>query len=179
MLDVHLMVTDPLRFIAPFRDAGADHLTFHIEPASATYRDHAGAGGGEWGRGYHVEEVAERIHAAGMTAGLAINPPTPVEAILPHLEPFDLILVMSVNPGYSGQAFIPEVLSKVRAVRPRLRRDQRIQMDGGVSQANVSQCREAGCDVLVAASAIFGRPASPRSERNKAIASLRGASTSA
>ena len=104
-----------------------------------------------------------------MDAGLAINPPTDVEDILPYIDAFDLILVMSVNPGFSGQAFIPEVLTKVEVISQRLRPDQRLQMDGGVGLRTCEACRNAGCDVLVAASAIFGSD-----DYAKAIAGLRG-----
>ena len=104
-----------------------------------------------------------------MDAGIAINPPTEVENILPFIAAFDLILVMSVNPGFSGQAFMPEVLQKVETIHQRLRPDQRLQMDGGVGQATCSACRDAGCDVLVAASAIFGT-----TDYETAIAGLRG-----
>ena len=137
-LDVHLMVETPEMYFEPFARAGANHLTIHIEvtddPAS----------------------LAERIHALGLTAGLALNPPTPVERVLPHLDPFDLILPMSVNPGFSGQKFIPEALDKARTLAARVRPDQRIEADGGVNAETVSACREAGFDVLVAATAIFG-----------------------
>ena len=135
--DVHLMVADPAHYVQPFADAGADHLTFHIEIAT------------------DVEHVLKQVHDAGCTAGLAINPPTDIETILPYVELFDLILIMSVNPGYSGQAFIESVLEKVARIKPMLRDNQRLEMDGGVSPSNAVRCREAGCDVLVAASAIF------------------------
>jgi ribulose-phosphate 3-epimerase len=151
-LDAHLMVADPESCIEPFAQAGADHLTIHIEAT-----DDAAA-------------VARSIHDAGMTAGLAISPPTHVDRILPVLEPFDLVLIMSVHPGFAGQSFIPEVLEKARAVQPRLRPDQRLQIDGGVNAQTAASCREAGCDVLVAASAIYGAP-----DYAEAIASLRGA----
>ena len=91
-----------------------------------------------------------------MDAGLAINPPTDVEEILPYIEDYDLILIMSVNPGFSGQAFIPEVLEKVTLISERLRPSQRLQMDGGIGPMTVQSAKEAGCDVIVAASAIFG-----------------------
>lgn len=143
-LDVHLMVTDPGKFIEPFADAGANHLTFHIEVASTAVQ---------------VQDLAGRIRARGLTAGLAINPPTAVEVILPHVESVDLVLVMSVNPGFSGQAFIGEVLAKTEAVADRLQPDQRLQMDGGIKPDNAAQVTNAGCDVLVAASSIFGKPA--------------------
>ena len=137
-LDVHLMVEDPARFVKPFADAGATNFTFHIEVVP------------------QPEVLATQVRAAGMTAGLAINPPTNVAMILPHLGAFDLILIMSVNPGFSGQAFIPEVLDKARQVRPMLRPNQRLEVDGGVNAATAPRCIQAGFDVLVAASAIFG-----------------------
>ena len=154
-LDVHLMVTDPAMFVAPFAAAGANHITFHIEAVEP-------AG---------VEPLIGRIRDAGMTAGLAINPPTPVERLLPFVESPDLHLVMSVNPGFSGQAFIGGVLDKVRTLSPRLRPGQRLQMDGGLSPVNARDVRQAGCDVLVAASALFGLP---REARARAVDALRG-----
>jgi ribulose-phosphate 3-epimerase len=153
-LDVHLMVTTPEPYIEPFARAGADHFTFHVE-ASAT--------------GIAPEKLAATVRAAGMTAGLAINPPTDVAEILPHIEHFDMILVMSVNPGFAGQGFIPGVLAKAQTIRPLLRPDQRLEVDGGVNAATAPLCREAGCDVLVAASAIFGAD-----DYRSAIAALRG-----
>jgi ribulose-phosphate 3-epimerase len=151
-LDVHLMVTDPAACIEPFRDAGADHLTFHLEAV-----DEPGV-------------VAERIHAAGMTAGLAINPPTTVDAILPHLDGIELVLVMSVHPGFAGQAFIAEVLEKAPPIAERLGPGERLQIDGGVNAESAPACREAGFDVLVAASAIFRA-----ADYGEAVGRLRGA----
>lgn len=139
-LDVHLMVSDPARFVTPFAKSGANHLTFHIEAVPEPVA------------------LATRIRQEGMTVGIAINPPTLVEAVLPHLEHFDLILVMSVNPGFSGQSFISEVLDKARAIKRRLRPDQRLEVDGGVNAQTSAACIEAGFDVLVAASAIFNAP---------------------
>jgi len=160
VLDVHLMVSDPGRFLESFARAGADVFTFHIEAAEHPQT------------GFDGPALAERIHALGLSAGLAINPPTKVDAVLPHLEPFDLILVMSVNPGYSGQSFIGEVLEKTRAIKSRLRNDQRLEMDGGINPGNASQCVEAGCDVLAAASAIFKAP-----DYAEAIRALRNTGT--
>ncbi len=150
-LDVHLMVNKPMMYIQPFADAGANLFTAHVEAEDDPFA------------------VADAVHAAGMDAGIAINPPTDVGAILPYIEAFDLILVMSVNPGFSGQAFISEVLSKVQTISSRLRPNQRLQMDGGVGSKTCEACREAGCDVLVAASAIFGTD-----DYATAIAGLRG-----
>lgn len=143
-LDVHLMVTDPVLFIEPFAEAGADHLTFHVE---------AMAGEPE------AREVARRIHALGLTAGLAVNPETPASRILPMVDAFDLLLVMSVHPGYAGQSFIADVLDKTRALRSANASGPGwVQMDGGIGPGNAASVIEAGCDVLVAASAIFGKP---------------------
>jgi ribulose-phosphate 3-epimerase len=153
-VDVHVMVTDPQQYVRPFAATGANHLTFHVEPA---LNKNAGAGLSPLSQGYDPRRLADEVRAAGMTAGLGINPPTPVESILDLLPAFDLVLVMSVNPGFSGQAFIPSVLDKVRRVKPLLRPDQRLEMDGGIGPDTAAACREAGCDVLVSASAIFGR----------------------
>lgn len=140
LLDVHLMVTDPAAYIEPFRKAGAAHITFHAE----VVRD--------------PRALAAEIRAKGMTAGIAINPDTPASALRPFLADIDLALVMSVHPGFSGQSFIARVLDKTRELRAAAPAAMRIQMDGGVSPETAGGCREAGCDVLVAASAIFGRP---------------------
>lgn len=154
-LDVHVMVTDPGQYVKPFAAAGANHLTFHIEPV---LDPRSGTGLSPLSQGYDPRRLADEVRAAGMTAGLAINPPTPVESILDLVSAFDLILVMSVNPGFSGQAFIPAVLDKVRRIKPLLRPSQRLQMDGGLAPDTAAEARRAGCDVIVAASAIFGQP---------------------
>lgn len=138
-IDVHLMVTDPGLFIEPFVRAGANHLTFHVESLE----------------GAAARELALRIRNDGVTAGIAINPPTDVQRVLPLIEHFDLVLVMSVNPGYSGQSFIASVLEKVRAIALRLRPDQRLEMDGGIGPREAGVCLAAGCDVIAAASSIF------------------------
>ena len=155
-LDVHLMVGHPEKFIRPFADSGADCLTFHIEPTA--------------GRDKHDEHaVIEQIKAAGCDAGIAINPPTPPEAVEHVLSNVDLVLVMSVNPGFSGQKFMTEVLEKTRAIKPKLRDDQRLEMDGGINAEAVAGVREAGCDTIVAASYVFGA-----ADRTNAMATLRG-----
>lgn len=148
-LDVHLMVTDPAACLEPFAEAGADHCSMHIEVASPET----------------LLELRDRCHELGMTAGIAINPETPVERLDPVLDRFDLALVMSVHPGFGGQAFIEETLEKTRVLSGRLRPDQRLEMDGGVAPDNAARVVEAGCDVLVAGSAIFqsnDRPAAIR-----------------
>lgn len=139
VLDVHLMVTDPAAYIEPFARAGASHITFHAEVVS------------------DPRPLLAAIRARGLTAGLAINPDTPADAILPHLGELDMALVMSVHPGFSGQRFIDRVLAKTRAIRAAAPKGVRIEMDGGVGPETAPGCIEAGCDLIVAASAIFGR----------------------
>ncbi len=155
-LDVHLMVRNPAAYVGPFVDAGADLLTFHIEAVP------------------DPRELAATIRGRGILAGLALNPDAPVERVLPFLASFDLILVMSVFPGFSGQRFIPEVLEKVRTISPRLQPEQRLEMDGGVGPSTAPLCRDAGCDLLVAASAIFHAP-----DYGAAISTLRGPTVAA
>lgn len=167
-LDVHVMVTDPGQYVRAFADAGANNLTFHIEPA---IDPRSGTGLSPLSQGYDPRQLADEVRKAGMTAGLAINPPTDVEHLLPYVPHFDMLLVMSVNPGRSGQSFIADVLSKTRAIKPLLRADQRLEMDGGIKPENSAQVRAAGCDVIVAASAIFGLQSDNRAA---AVTGLRG-----
>jgi ribulose-phosphate 3-epimerase len=157
-LDVHLMVTDPFPHAKAFAEAGANHVTFHVEVVPE----------GE------LDAMASRIRELGVSVGLAVNPPTGIEVALDHLESFDLMLVMSVNPGFSGQAFIPEVLEKTKSFADAVLPTQRIQMDGGVRPDNVQACLDSGCDVVVAASAIFGKSAA---DRPAVIRALRGSKT--
>ncbi len=139
-LDVHLMVEDPDPMLESFRKAGADHIHIHIEAT----RD--------------AEHSLKTIHDLGCVAGLAINPETDVEAVLPYLESADIILVMSVHPGYSGQHFIPDVLPKVTRIRQaaeELGREILIELDGGIDADTLSLAYEAGGDVFVAGNAVF------------------------
>jgi len=154
-LDVHLMVTDPAKYIEPFFQAGAGHLTFHVEAVASE----------------RIAPMCAQVRELGMSVGLAINPGTLAQSVLPYIELVDLVLVMSVNPGFSGQSFMPEVLSKVRLIADELQPTQRLEMDGGIGVQTAAMCREAGCDVMVAGSAILGLP---QSKRTTAIATLRG-----
>jgi ribulose-phosphate 3-epimerase len=136
-LDVHLMIEHPERYIEPFRNAGADGLTIHVEAVP------------------DPRPVLDKIRSLGAMAGLSLNPPTPLSAIehsLPHL---DLILVMSVMPGFGGQKYDPRASEKLRALRDRDDVDALLEVDGGVNDATVGECAEAGAELLVAGVAVF------------------------
>ncbi len=167
-LDVHLMVTDPGRYVQAFAEAGADHFTFQVEPALGVYRS---KGPIEGPARYDPAEVIAAIHEAGMTAGIAINPPTEPDVLAPWLEMVEMVLVMSVHPGFSGQRFIESTAAVTAGLRRFLREDQVIEMDGGIAPGNAKIARDAGCDVLVAASAIFGLPVG---ERVAVVRAIRG-----
>ena len=154
-LDVHLMIEKPGQFARAFIDAGASHLTFHAEVV-----DHDSA-----------RRLADEVRGLGASVGLALNPPTKVEDWAGVFGSFDLVLVMSIFPGFSGQKFMPEVLPKVRQIKGLLPPDQRLEMDGGLTVETAPGCREAGCDVLAAASAVFGVE---RGRRSEVIGRLRG-----
>ena len=139
-LDVHLMISRPDHYLPRFIEAGADMVTVHVEA------------------GHDVDETLRRIRAEGVLAGLALNPETPLEAVEPHLDAIDLLLCMTVVPGFGGQAFMPEVLEKIeRASRLRETRglDFHIEVDGGIDADSAAQCRAAGADVMVAGSSTF------------------------
>ena len=141
--DVHLMVTNPELFVVPFAKAGADHITVHVEIATP------------------IPALLEAIHAAGCTAGISLRPKTPAAAVLPYLDQLDLILVMSVEPGFGGQAFMPEVLPKIRELRQAITASGRpihLQVDGGVGPANVATIKEAGINLLVGGTSVFRSP---------------------
>lgn len=143
-IDVHLMVEHPSDWIEPFKKAGADILTVHVESAE-----------------HHLHRALQSIHAAGMKAGVVLNPATPIESCVHLLPECDLVLLMSVNPGFGGQSFIYETPRKIRALRKEI--DYRglktlIEIDGGVNPETAKLCIEAGADVLVAGSAVFKAP---------------------
>jgi ribulose-phosphate 3-epimerase len=136
----HLMISEPLRYVNAFAQAGSDLIVFHVE---ADGDPHA---------------LVERIHATGRGAGLAINPETPGEAVVPYLEEIDLLLVMTVHPGFGGQEFIAEVLPKLRVLRTEAERrnlDLPIGVDGGVKEDTIGAAYAAGGDVLVVGSGLY------------------------
>jgi len=158
-LDVHLMVDRPDLFVEPFAEAGANHITFHLEVCDPVRARHVDA-----------DALLTRIESLGVTAGMVINPLTMAEGLGPYLDRLAMVLVMSVHPGAGGQAFQPEVLPKVAWLAERLRDDQRLEMDGGVGPETAADCAQAGCDVMVAGSAVF-----KADDRAAAIAAMHAA----
>ncbi len=161
-LDAHLMVMEPQRYVQAFAKAGADLFTFHIE-ALCPQAQREPFGSNWWWTTQvapavqRVQQLAASIREAGMRVGLAINPGSAFAAIEPLLGEADMVLVMSVRPGFSGQAFLDTVLPMVRQVRSKLGPHQRLQMDGGLSEATAPAARAAGCDCMVAGNAFFGK----------------------
>ena len=146
-IDVHLMVEPVDDLIVQFADAGASYITFHPEASK------------------HVDRSLQLIIDKGCKAGLVLNPATPVELVKPVLHKLDMLLLMSVNPGFGGQKFIPQTLDKLRQARALLDaqtaksgREIRLEIDGGVTPANIAEIAQAGADTFVAGSAIFGAP---------------------
>ncbi|MFQ5881765.1 MAG: ribulose-phosphate 3-epimerase [Candidatus Methylomirabilales bacterium] len=141
--DVHLMVQYPERYITDFAKAGSDYLTVHAEVCP------------------HLDRTIRQIKEAGVKAGVALNPSTPLEAIAPVIQEVDLVLLMSVNPGFGGQAFIAEVQQKVERMRRRLDALTircELEVDGGIKTENCAQVAKAGASILVAGSAVFKSP---------------------
>ena len=139
-IDVHLMIEEPQHYLADFRKAGADHITVHYEACR------------------HLHSVVQQLKSLGCTAGVALNPATPVALLQDIVADLDLVLIMSVNPGFGGQAFIPHTLQKVAELKELLvdtGSAALIEVDGGVSAANAGALVQAGADVLVAGSFVF------------------------
>lgn len=140
-LDVHLMISDPGLYVEAFAAAGADLLTVHAEACA------------------HLDRVLQHIRSLGVSAGVSINPGTPLSAIEEVMHRVDLVLLMTVNPGFGGQQYIAGMTDKIRRLRAQIQRDGRaihIQVDGGIGPANVRMIHEAGADVIVAGNSIYG-----------------------
>ena len=140
VMDVHLMITEPIRYIKEFKEAGADLITIHLEACE------------------DVAATIKAIREAGLKVGLSIKPATEAEAIRPYLDQIDMILVMSVEPGFGGQKFIPKSLDKIRALRAMVEEagvDVDIEVDGGIYQANVKEVLDAGANIIVSGSGVF------------------------
>lgn len=155
-LDVHLMIDRPIRYVEGFCKAGADVLTLHVEADTVE----------------NTRAALEQIRALGVHPAISVKPKTPAEAVLPFLKLCDLILVMTVEPGFGGQSFMEDQLEKIRLLRRRLDEINplcELEVDGGITPETAPLAIEAGADVLVAGSAVFGKK-----DRKAAIAALRG-----
>lgn len=153
-LDVHLMIDNPDQYIEAFAKAGADYLTVHVEACK------------------HLHRTIAHIKSFGVKAGVVLNPATPVEMIQHIIEDVDMVLFMTVNPGFGGQRFIPSVLPKIRALKELADSKNlqlEIEVDGGVNEETAQLCIQAGANVLVAGSSVYNKQ-----DRAKAIAALRG-----
>ncbi len=138
--DVHLMISEPLKYIDDFADAGADIITFHIESDSP------------------VKETIEKIKSRGVKAGVVVKPKTPASTVLPYLADVDMVLVMTVEPGFGGQSFMADMMPKVAEIRKeadKVNPDMLLQVDGGVSADTIEQVYRAGANVAVAGTAVF------------------------
>ena len=153
-LDVHLMIEEPDRYIEAFANAGADYITVHVESCR------------------HLHRTIHLIKSLGVKAGVVLNPATPVNTIQHVIKDVDMVLLMSVNPGFGGQSFIDEVLPKIREVKSLAEQhnpELEIEIDGGVNEETAKLCIEAGANVLVAGSAIYNK-----ADRKAAIEAIRG-----
>lgn len=138
-IDCHLMTSRPGDWIGPLGKAGASSLTFHLESEG------------------DPKELISRIRDGGMKVGMVIKPATPVESLYPYVDLIDMVLIMTVEPGFSGQSFMPSMMPKVKALREKYP-DLNIQVDGGLSPQTIDEAASMGANVIVAASAIFGSP---------------------
>ena len=135
--DAHLMITDPLKYAPAFAQAGADNITFHAELSE------------------DLPKMAKEIASLGVSVGVSINPETPAETIFSVLDHVDLVLVMSVHPGFGGQKFMPEVLHKVKVLAQRMRPNQWLQIDGGIDRVTITKASQAGVNCFVAGVSVF------------------------
>lgn len=150
--DVHLMISDPLKYADDFADAGADIITFHVECDS------------------DINETIDKIRSRGVKPGLVIKPNTPANSVFPYLDKIDLVLIMTVEPGFGGQSFMADMLPKVKEIKDECKKrgiDMIIEADGGIGDATIGQCADAGIDVCVAGTAVF-----KADDAEKAIAKL-------
>ncbi|MHC4424752.1 MAG: ribulose-phosphate 3-epimerase [Planctomycetota bacterium] len=152
VFDAHLMISEPAKYAERFVEAGADHVTFHIEAAG------------------NPQELIDKLHKLGRTAGICLNPETPVEAIEVIAPLCDMVLVMTVHPGFGGQEFMPEAAKKIAQIREIVGPDIRIEVDGGIDPHTAPTVVSYGADTLVAGNAIFAEP-----DRIAAINAIRDA----
>ena len=141
--DVHLMINNPINYVERFISLNADLITFHIEAVKSKK---------------HIKELINLVHSHGRAVGISIKPNTPIDVILPYLKDIDLVLVMSVEPGFGGQKFMPIAIEKIKQLREIIDEncyDCYIQVDGGINEETATLCKQAGVDVLVAGSYLF------------------------
>lgn len=144
VFDVHLMISNPLKYAKSFADSGADHITFHVESDDDPL------------------QVIEEIRKLGCTAGISLKPKTPASAIFPYLDKLDLVLVMSVEPGFGGQSFMSDMMPKVTEIRKEIEKRSlkvHLEIDGGIDQNTVRTAAAAGANMMVAGTAVFKHPA--------------------
>jgi ribulose-phosphate 3-epimerase len=151
-LDVHLMIESPLQHIRSYKEAGSDWITIHVEAEK------------------EISKALRMIHDLGAKAGISLRPRTPLEALQPYLKEVELVLIMTVEPGFGGQAFMRDQLSKIRDLREIFK--GLIAVDGGINPKTGAECREAGADILIAGTAVFGH-----TDRKAAIQKLREGSS--
>ncbi len=153
--DVHLMISQPYNYIDDFAAAGADIITFHTESDS------------------DISLTIDKIKSHGLKAGLVIKPKTPASTVFPYLEKIDLVLVMTVEPGFGGQSFMADMMPKIEEIKAEAKRrgiDMPVEVDGGISESTISQAAQAGADICVAGTAVFKAP-----DSKKAISNLKSA----
>ncbi|HCE44661.1 MAG TPA: ribulose-phosphate 3-epimerase [Lentisphaeria bacterium] len=141
--DVHLMLTNPKSFVKPFADAGADSITFHVECSD------------------NIEDTIREIRSFGCSAGLSLKPKTPADKLIPYLDKIDLVLVMTVEPGFGGQSFMSDMMPKTRAIRDaiiKLDRKIHLEVDGGIDGKSIFVVAEAGANMIVAGTSVFRAP---------------------
>jgi ribulose-phosphate 3-epimerase len=156
-LDVHLMIDRPHRYVKDFCEAGADLVVFHLEADQPQ----------------HIFEAIETVKSCGKKVGLSLKPKTPAKAIIPYLDKLDLVLIMTVEPGFGGQSFMYEQLDKIAEMKELIKKTNpscELQVDGGVDRETAKLCKDAGANVLVAGSAVFGKK-----DRAAAIDAIRNA----
>lgn len=154
-LETHLMISDPLRYAEAFVKAGSERIYFHIEVAP------------------DPRPVLAELKRLGVESGLTLNPATPLERVVPYLGDVDKILVMSVVPGFGGQPFMKDVLEKIRTLRGKHRFDRDIEIDGGITKETIGLAAEAGANLFVAGTAVFGAPSRAEAIRDLRLAARR------
>jgi ribulose-phosphate 3-epimerase len=141
--DTHLMITDPLKYIEPFVSSGSDHITFHLESNDAP------------------DKVIDKIREMGCSVGVCLKPKTPASVVMPYLEKIDLVLIMTVEPGFGGQSFMADMMPKVKEVKDAIKNTERkihLQVDGGIDSETVKQAAAAGANMMVAGTSVFRNP---------------------